>query len=240
MIASENSNDVGKISRNCNKPCLDEIQSSNNTNEINTPKAIYNTVYEEQEEYSGKNELQNENNSQNTNQLMPHDKNAINFLINEYLLEQHYKLTQITFAEENESLDLECWDNVGLNRSKPPNLRLLYKYYLNKNNVKIKQLSTESSESAKTDILSKKQFNEISIQANVETESISTNTNEIKTKDFDQNVNLDHDAFDQQKTQINKLLEKQQVLLKSISKLEHEILTLNAEKESHLKKIDLM
>ena len=221
MIASDNSN--GKISTNSNKPSLDEIQSSNNANEINTPKTIYNTVYEEQEEYSGKNELQNENNSQTSNQLMPHDKNAINFLINEYLLEQRYKLTQITFAEENESLDLEDWDNVGLNRSKPPNLRLLYKYYLNKNNIKIKQLSTESSESAKTDTLLKKQFNENSVQANVETESISTNTNEIKTRDFDQNVNLDHEAFDQQKMQINKLLEKQEVLLKSISKLEHEI-----------------
>jgi hypothetical protein len=35
--------------------------------------------------------------------LLPHEKNAINFLINEYLLSQDYKMTSVTFAEENES-----------------------------------------------------------------------------------------------------------------------------------------
>ena len=59
-------------------------------------------------------------NYQNT--LMPHDKNAINFLVNEYLLEQNFKMTSVTFSEENESQDLEDWDVVGLNRSKPPSI----------------------------------------------------------------------------------------------------------------------
>ena len=38
--------------------------------------------------------------------------------------------------------------------------------------------------------------------------------------------------------QISKLLEKQEILIKSISKLEKEISNLNLERESNLKKID--
>lgn len=34
--------------------------------------------------------------------IMPHEKRALNFLINEYLLSYGYKLTSITFADENE------------------------------------------------------------------------------------------------------------------------------------------
>lgn len=33
--------------------------------------------------------------------LKPHEKRALNFLINEYLLLQNYKLTSITFSDEN-------------------------------------------------------------------------------------------------------------------------------------------
>lgn len=35
--------------------------------------------------------------------IKPLDKRAINFLINEYLLLQNYKLTSVTFSEENEN-----------------------------------------------------------------------------------------------------------------------------------------
>ena len=35
-------------------------------------------------------------------QIRPHEKRALNFLVNEYLLMQEYKLTSVTFAEENE------------------------------------------------------------------------------------------------------------------------------------------
>lgn len=34
--------------------------------------------------------------------IKPHESRALNFLINEYLLLQGYKLTAITFADENE------------------------------------------------------------------------------------------------------------------------------------------
>lgn len=37
----------------------------------------------------------------NTN-IMPHEQRALNFLINEHLLNYGYKLTSITFADENE------------------------------------------------------------------------------------------------------------------------------------------
>lgn len=35
--------------------------------------------------------------------LKPHEQRALNFLINEYLLAHEYKLTSITFADENEN-----------------------------------------------------------------------------------------------------------------------------------------
>lgn len=74
-----------------------------------------------------------ESDNQNFKNVMPHEKNAINFLINEYLLEQDYKMTSVTFSEENESQDLEDWDVIGLNRAKPPSLCQIYKLFLNKN-----------------------------------------------------------------------------------------------------------
>ena len=150
--------------------------------------------------------------------FMPHDKNVINFLINEYLLEQNYKMTHITFAEENESLDLEDWDVVGLNRSKPPNLCQLYKYYLNKKNAKT--ISDDPKASTRL-TLSNVQMNtqtsfgcgelmEASAQTNpVELNSASTNTNVVLMRAVETWVNLDHETFDKQKMQIAKLLEKQ-------------------------------
>uniref|UniRef100_T1ISW0 Uncharacterized protein n=1 Tax=Strigamia maritima TaxID=126957 RepID=T1ISW0_STRMM len=61
----------------------------------------------------------------------PHEKRALNFLINEYLLKQNYKLTSITFCDENEDQllysDFEDWDDVGLNIPKPPNLMCVYR-----------------------------------------------------------------------------------------------------------------
>ncbi len=41
-------------------------------------------------------------------QIRPHEKRALNFLVNEYLLMQEYKLTSVTFAEENEDQVLDC------------------------------------------------------------------------------------------------------------------------------------
>jgi hypothetical protein len=35
--------------------------------------------------------------------IKPHEQRALNFLVNEYLLLHGYKLTSITFADENEN-----------------------------------------------------------------------------------------------------------------------------------------
>ena len=35
--------------------------------------------------------------------IKPYEKRALNFLVNEYLLLQDYKLTSVTFSEENEN-----------------------------------------------------------------------------------------------------------------------------------------
>lgn len=38
-----------------------------------------------------------------------------------------YKLTSITFADENEDQDFEDWDDVGLNIAKPSNLLTIFR-----------------------------------------------------------------------------------------------------------------
>ncbi|XP_039755630.1 RAB11-binding protein RELCH-like isoform X2 [Pararge aegeria] len=68
------------------------------------------------------------NSKSNFNQrsLKPHEKRALNFLINEYLLLQNYKLTSITFSDENPDQEFEDWDDVGLNMPRPDNLISLF------------------------------------------------------------------------------------------------------------------
>ncbi|XP_062500867.1 RAB11-binding protein RELCH homolog isoform X2 [Corticium candelabrum] len=64
-------------------------------------------------------------------EMKPHEKRAINFLINEFLLTNGNKLTSITFADEISDQDLENWDNVGLNTPRPPDILHLYRNYGN-------------------------------------------------------------------------------------------------------------
>ncbi|XP_077982155.1 RAB11-binding protein RELCH homolog [Glandiceps talaboti] len=61
--------------------------------------------------------------------VKPHEKRALNFLVNEYLLMHNYKLTSITFSDEVDDQDFEDWDDVGLNLPKPPDLPHLYRDY---------------------------------------------------------------------------------------------------------------
>ncbi|XP_069701255.1 RAB11-binding protein RELCH homolog [Periplaneta americana] len=62
--------------------------------------------------------------------IKPHEQRALNFLVNEYLLLHGYKLTSITFADENENQDFEDWDDVGLNIPKPAELLNLYRDFM--------------------------------------------------------------------------------------------------------------
>lgn len=50
--------------------------------------------------------------------------------MNEYLLAQSYKLTSITFSDENENQDFEDWQEVGLNIPKPPELLQIYREFM--------------------------------------------------------------------------------------------------------------
>ncbi|XP_022647049.1 lisH domain and HEAT repeat-containing protein KIAA1468 homolog isoform X3 [Varroa destructor] len=77
--------------------------------------------------------------------LLPHEQRAVNFLVNEYLLEHNYKLTAITFAEEddNQGRDFDDWDEVGLNISKPPRLGQLYRKFNRWHSSTRKTSSTE-------------------------------------------------------------------------------------------------
>ncbi|XP_063951492.1 RAB11-binding protein RELCH-like isoform X1 [Lytechinus pictus] len=59
----------------------------------------------------------------------PLERRAVNFLVNEYLMNNNYKLTSITFADENEDQDFDDWDDVGLNTPHPPDLLHLYRDY---------------------------------------------------------------------------------------------------------------
>lgn len=61
--------------------------------------------------------------------IKPQEKRTINYLINDYLLKQNYKLTSITFSEENENQDFDDWSDVGLNITKPPDLLYFYRFY---------------------------------------------------------------------------------------------------------------
>ncbi|XP_015110035.1 RAB11-binding protein RELCH homolog [Diachasma alloeum] len=62
--------------------------------------------------------------------IKPHEQRALNFLIYEYLLARSYKLTSITFSDENEDQDFEDWEDVGLNIPKPPDLVQVYREFL--------------------------------------------------------------------------------------------------------------
>ena len=61
--------------------------------------------------------------------IKPHERRAINYLINEYLMANNYKLTSITFCDENTDQDFDKWDDVGLNTDRPPDLLRLYRYF---------------------------------------------------------------------------------------------------------------
>ena len=59
----------------------------------------------------------------------PYEKRALNFLVHEYLLHQDYKLTSVTFSEENANQDFDDWDDVGINVAKPPDLLRIYREF---------------------------------------------------------------------------------------------------------------
>ncbi|XP_030059094.1 RAB11-binding protein RELCH isoform X2 [Microcaecilia unicolor] len=87
---------------------------------VNLTQAAENEVpLQERKNYKSSPEIQDP--------IKPLEKRALNFLVNEFLLKNNYKLTSITFSDENDDQDFELWDDVGLNIPKPPDLLQLYR-----------------------------------------------------------------------------------------------------------------
>lgn len=64
-------------------------------------------------------------------QHQPQELSIINYLINEHLQSHGYKMTSISFADENDDQDLEDWEDiVGVSKDvipPPPNLLVLFR-----------------------------------------------------------------------------------------------------------------
>ncbi|XP_045536105.1 RAB11-binding protein RELCH homolog [Papilio machaon] len=113
--------------------------------------------------------------------LKPHEKRALNFLINEYLLLQNYKLTSITFSDENPDQEFEDWDDVGLNMPRPAGLISLFRG--NKSS-----LSTSTNDAiTQTDVI---QRVEIHCQTECEEENVCVSCQTSLDNDTDWNHEL--------------------------------------------------
>lgn len=63
----------------------------------------------ESEEFAGEDPKIN----QYDDRIKPHEQRVLNFLVNEYLMQHNYKLTSITFADENEN-QVNYWIVISL------------------------------------------------------------------------------------------------------------------------------
>jgi hypothetical protein len=58
------------------------------------------------------------------------ESKAVNYLVNQYLVEAGHRLTAITFADEVANQDLDDWEEVGLNVPNPPSLAAIFRAYI--------------------------------------------------------------------------------------------------------------
>jgi len=61
--------------------------------------------------------------------VKPFELRALNYLTNEFLLNNDYRLTAVTFGEEVGDQDIDDWDDVGVNTARPPDLLHLFRDY---------------------------------------------------------------------------------------------------------------
>ena len=61
--------------------------------------------------------------------IKPHEKRALNFVVNEFLMKHHHKMTSITFSEEITDQDFDSWNEIGLDIPQPPDLLTLMRSY---------------------------------------------------------------------------------------------------------------
>ena len=55
-------------------------------------------------------------------EIKPHERKILNFIVNDYLMRNGYKISAVTFSDECDGQNLDDWDEVGLNSDKPPTL----------------------------------------------------------------------------------------------------------------------
>ena len=55
-------------------------------------------------------------------EIKPHEKKILNFLVNDYLMRNGYKISAVTFSDECEGQNLDDWEEVGLLSDKPMRL----------------------------------------------------------------------------------------------------------------------
>ena len=52
-------------------------------------------------------------------EIKPHEKKILNFLVNDYLMRNGYKISAVTFSDECEGQNLDDWEEVGVISDKP-------------------------------------------------------------------------------------------------------------------------
>ena len=52
-------------------------------------------------------------------EIKPHEKKILNFLVNDYLMRNGYKISAVTFSDECEGQNLDDWEEVGVISEKP-------------------------------------------------------------------------------------------------------------------------
>ncbi|XP_071495307.1 RAB11-binding protein RELCH homolog [Diadema antillarum] len=143
----------------------------------------------------------------------PLERRAVNFLVNEYLMNNNYKLTSITFADENEDQDFDDWDDVGLNTPRPPDLLHLYRDY--SRHVIVRPETREFG--CGEDSIDEEQPEAVEADLNMSIEQQR------------QHYEAEMEDMDKQMSQLR--LDKEE-LLAAIEKMEREITTLKTPKQS--------
>eukprot|EP01112_Ceratiomyxa_fruticulosa_P021701 TRINITY_DN7733_c0_g2_i1.p1 TRINITY_DN7733_c0_g2~~TRINITY_DN7733_c0_g2_i1.p1 ORF type:complete len:1130 (+),score=246.13 TRINITY_DN7733_c0_g2_i1:74-3463(+) len=75
--------------------------------------------------------------------IKEHEKRTLNFLIKNYLLQNSYSITGITFSEEMQE-NINEWTDVGLETPEPPPLLSLYRYFFDNEDAGIQGALTKT------------------------------------------------------------------------------------------------
>ncbi|KAI3389362.1 hypothetical protein SNEBB_004299 [Seison nebaliae] len=167
------------------------------------------------EEISGKKLNETENITKETSL----EKHIMNFLVNKYLIQFNYKLSSITFCEENDDENLDDWDAIGLNEKSPPDLLKLYRNYeySSINQKKEDRQFIHRATSTNNEIDNPK----ILIDASTQTRSISTSHQFQQTLFNEQEKVEEFNSTKQNEVQQMKILKEYHITNNSEKKLDN-------------------